>query len=100
MFADDDPEANWICDERWNVAEAMFECKPRTVADLAWQAEAYLLVDMEIVNSAPECSFDRMIRQLFQHIRTLGGTPQPDDPMGLLSIDTADYDFDGADEEA
>lgn len=50
MFADDDPEANWIGGDRWNVAEAMLECEPRTVADIAWQAEAYLLVDMEIVN--------------------------------------------------
>jgi hypothetical protein len=30
-----------------------------------------------------------LIRTFFQHIRTLGGVPQPDDPFGALSIDVS-----------
>ena len=81
-------ETEDLGDERWAVAEAIIAHTPQTFADLAWQAEAFLIADIEILDAAPNgCTSDRLIRTLFQHIRTLGALPQPDDPMGALSID-------------
>ena len=62
--------------------------KPQTVVDLAWPAEAYLLADLDIFSFAPDsATSDRLIRTFFHHIRTLGALPQPDDPLGALSIE-------------
>jgi hypothetical protein len=62
--------------------------KPQTFADLAWQAAAYLMADLDLLSFAPDSSTsDRLIRTLFRHIRTLGALPQPDDPRGTLSLD-------------
>jgi hypothetical protein len=88
---DDQAECDELCDERWNVAEAIIVHQPQTIADLAWQAEAYLMADMEMLSSKPNsCTTDRLIRTFFQHIRNLGALPQPEDPLGALSIDTYD----------
>jgi hypothetical protein len=85
---EDDAETNLLGDERWDVAEAIIDHKPQTVVDLAWQAEAYLLADLDLFSFAPNSSTgDRLIRTFFRHIRTLGALPQPDDPLGALSID-------------
>jgi len=84
----DDTETNLLGDERWRVAEAIIDHKPQTVVDLAWQAEAYLLADLDIFSFAPSSGTDdRLIRTFFRHIRTLGALPQPDDPLGALNID-------------
>ena len=59
-----------------------------TFADLALQAEAYLVADLEMLSERTDlCTSDRLIRTLFGHIRTLGALPQPDDPLGALSLD-------------
>ena len=86
--SDDEAESEQLCDERWSVAEAMFAHEPQNVVDLAWQAEAYLLADLELYQP-PEATADRLIRTIFQHIRTLAALPQPDDPLGALSINIA-----------
>jgi len=78
-------ESDELCEERWNVTRALIGHKPQTVVDLAWQAEAYLIADLEILSSSGNT--DRLLRMLFRHIRTLGALPQPDDPLGTLSID-------------
>jgi hypothetical protein len=82
-------ECEELGDERWAVAEAIMAYKPQTFADLAWQAEAYLIADLDIYSFAPESSSAELIRTLFAHIRTLGALPQPDDPLGMLSLDKA-----------
>jgi len=65
----DDAESNLLGDERWRVAEAIIDHKPQTVVDLAWQAEAYLLADLDIFSVAPVSSTaDRLARMLFRHI--------------------------------
>jgi hypothetical protein len=85
---DDEAETALLCDERWCVAEAIIDHKPQTVVDLAWQAEAYLLADLDLFSFAPgSTTDDRLIRTFFRHIRTLGALPQPDDPLGVLNID-------------
>jgi hypothetical protein len=84
---EDDTECKRLGDERWEVAEAIMEHQPQTIADLAWQAEAFLIADLEILHEQPnEYASDRLIRTLFRHIRTLGGVPQRDDPLGALAI--------------
>jgi hypothetical protein len=85
---DTEEESNRLCDERWSVAEAMFQYEPKTIVDLAWQAEAWLLADVELYQSPDQCASDFMHRMIFRHIRTLGGLPQPDDPFGALTIET------------
>ena len=46
--------------------------KPQTFADLALQAEAYLVADLEMLSEWTDlCTSDRLIRTLFGHIRTL-----------------------------
>lgn len=85
---DEEDECEKLGEERWAVAEAMFEHKPQNIVDLAWQAEAYLLADLELYQP-PEATADRLSRTLFQYIRTLGAVPQPDDPLGALSINIA-----------
>jgi hypothetical protein len=91
------PSANRLTEERWNVAKAMFSHEPQTVVDLAWQTEAYLIADLEILGGSD--TSDWMGRTLFRHIRSLGALPQPDDPLDLLSIDV-DNDDDEEEEEA
>lgn len=83
---DEEAEGVELGDERWSVAKAMFEHEPQNVVDLAWQAEAWLLADLELFSDDSDASSDCMHRALFRHIRTLGGVPQPDDPLGALSI--------------
>jgi hypothetical protein len=82
-----DAETDARGDERWSVAEALiFDHNPQTFADLAWQAEAYLVADLDLLSFAPDSSTsDRLIRTLFRYIRTLGALP--DDPLGALSLD-------------
>jgi hypothetical protein len=60
----------------------MLEHEPKSIVDLAWQAEAWLLADLDLL----EGSDQPMLDTLFQHIRTLGALPQPDDPHGALTI--------------
>ncbi len=85
-YEEDDDECDRLGNERWNVAEAMMAHKPQTVVDLAWQAEAYLIADLEMLSSSGSCTSDRLIRTLFHHIRTLGALP------GALSIDIESND--------
>ena len=81
-------ECEELGDERWAVAEAIMAHKPQTFADLAWQAEAYLVADLDLLSFAPNSSTsDQLIRTFFGYIRTLGALPQPDDPLGALSLD-------------
>lgn len=81
-------ECEELGDERWAVAEAIMAHKPQTFADLAWQAEAYLIADLEVLSERTDlCTSDQLIRTFFGHIRTLGALPQPDDPLGELSLD-------------
>lgn len=93
-----DEETERLGDERWSVVEAIMEYEPKTIVDLAWQAEAFLIADLEIVASPPTCSHERLIRLLFHHIRTLGALPQPEDPRGALSIDISEYESDDGEE--
>ena len=80
-------------DERWAVAEAMIlECKAQTIVDLAWQLEAFLIADIEILDETGDGPHEWMHRTLLQNIRTLGAIPQPDDPRGSLSIDIGNDD--------
>ena len=69
--------------EGWDVAAAMLACKPQTVTDLAWQLEAYLIAEHEILQGDAN---NGLIGRYFRHIRALGGVPQPDDPLGVLHI--------------
>jgi hypothetical protein len=81
-------ECEELGDERWAVAEAIMAHKPQTFADLAWQAEAYLIGDLEVLTERTDlCTSAQLIRTLFGYIRTLGALPQPDDPLGALSLD-------------
>jgi hypothetical protein len=96
-FENDETECDRLTEERWNVAKAMFSHEPQTVVDLAWQTEAYLIADLEILGGSD--TSDWMGRTLFRHIRSLGALPQPDDPLDLLSIDV-DNDDDEEEEEA
>jgi hypothetical protein len=75
-------EADRLCDERWNVAKAMLDHQPQTIIDLAWQVEAWLLADLEIIGTEEPS----MLGTIFRHIRTLGPLPQPEDPFGALAI--------------
>jgi hypothetical protein len=80
-------ECEELGDERWAVAEAIMAHKPQTFADLAWQAEAYLIADLDLLSSSPDSSTsDQLIRTLFRHIRALGALPQTDDPLGALGL--------------
>jgi len=88
-------ECEDLGDERWAVAEAIIAQTPQTFADLAWQAEAFLIADLEIYQPPDSSIGDRLTRMLFQHIRTLGALPQPDDPLGALTINMLSDD-DGA----
>lgn len=94
LLGDDDPEGEQLLNERWSIAEDLTNCEAQTVADFAWQAEAWMLADLEIYSFRGEASSDRMIRLLFHHLRTVGGVPQPDDPQGLLNIDISEDDED------
>jgi hypothetical protein len=87
LTKDSEAECEQLSDERWAVAEAIMDHTPQTAADLSWQAEAFLTADLEIYQSPNSSTGDRLTRTLFQHIRTLGALPQPDDPLGALSID-------------
>ena len=75
-------EADRLCDERWDVAKAMLDHQPQTIVDLAWQVEAWLLADLEIIGTGEPS----MLGTIFRHIRTLGPLPQPEDPFGALAI--------------
>jgi hypothetical protein len=54
--------------------------KPQTVADLAWQLEAFLIADVAIISSPPTDPCDQMLRTLLHHVRTLGAIPNPMTP--------------------
>jgi hypothetical protein len=85
--AEEEAETAALGDERWEVCSAIMDHTPQTITDLAWQAEAFLIADMEIVNSnPPTCPHDQMRRLFFHRIRTLGALPQPEDPFGALAI--------------
>jgi hypothetical protein len=74
-------------DERWAVAKAMLSHEPKSVVDLAYQAEAWLLADLELFcRREDRDSSEHLLQTLFRHIRTLGALPQPADPSGALTI--------------
>jgi len=84
-------ECDRLCDERWAVAEAMLDHEPQSIVDLAWQAEAWLLADLELFENI---GGDFLLGTLFRHIRTLGGLAQPEDPFGALTIAASDDEVD------
>jgi hypothetical protein len=86
----DETECDLLCDERWDVARAIIDHKPQTVVDLAWQLEAWLLADLETYLHSASDGSEGLMRTLFRYIRTLGALPQPDDPLGALSINMDD----------
>jgi hypothetical protein len=91
ILQDDEPEGDQLWQDRWDLAEEIMHYEPQTIVDLAYQAEAYLIADLELVStSAPYGTCDGLLRKFFQHIRALGALPPPDDPMGVLSIDVED----------
>jgi hypothetical protein len=81
----EEDETERLCDERWAVAKAMMAHEPQSIVDVAWQLEAWLVADLELLSSSEgdTCS---MFRTFVQHVRTLGAVPQPDDPFGALSL--------------
>ncbi|WP_088518355.1 hypothetical protein [Rhodoplanes sp. JGI PP 4-B12] len=90
-------ECDRLSDERWAVAEAMLDHEPHSIVDLAWQAEAWLLADLELYqhdNGNP------LLGTIFRNIRMLGALPQPEDPFGALTIVASDAANDEVDEEA
>lgn len=84
IFQDDEPEADELWNERWGLAGALIECEPRTVVDLAYQAEAWRLADPDIFCTTSGATADPLLRTFFRHLRAL--MPPPNDPTGLLSI--------------
>jgi hypothetical protein len=85
-------ETNRLGDERWGVAEEMLQQRPQTVVDLAYMAEALLIADLELLHSGSDCTADRLQRLFFSRVRALGALPQPNDPLGELSLDDTDDD--------
>jgi len=92
LTEESETECEQLCDERWRAAEAIFDHAPQTIADLAWQAEAFLIADLEIYQGLARFTSERLIRTLFRYIRTLGALPQPNDPLGALSLDISSDD--------
>jgi hypothetical protein len=84
---DDEEESDKLCEERWSVAEALMGHVPQTFADLAYQAEAYLIADLDLLEDASSGTSDWLIRTLFHNVRTLGAIPQSNDPSGVSSLD-------------
>jgi hypothetical protein len=79
----EEAETNALGDERWAVAEAMMAHEPQSIVDLAWQLEAWLIADLEMLSGSTP---DHLLRMFVEHVRTLGAVPQPDDPFGALSL--------------
>lgn len=80
-------ETERLCDERWAVAEAMMAHEPRSIVDVAWQLEAWLIADLELFNSAgDDCTSTQLFRMFVEHVRTLGAVPQPEDPFDALRL--------------
>jgi hypothetical protein len=74
-----DAEGDALSDERSSVVETIMEHEPQTIADLAWQAEAFVLTESELLCATDSTvSLDtRLIQTLFNNIRALGAIPQP-----------------------
>jgi hypothetical protein len=80
-------ETSRLSDERWAVAEAMMAHEPKSIVDVAWQLEAWLIADLEMFNySDSDATSDQLFRMFVEHVRTLGAVPQPADPFGALSL--------------
>jgi len=83
----EEAEASALGDERWAVAEAMMAHEPKSIVDVAWQLEAWLIADLEMFNySDSDATSDLLFRMFVEHVRTLGAVPQPEDPFGALSL--------------
>jgi hypothetical protein len=82
----EEDETNRLHDERWAVAEAMMAHEPQSIVDVAWQLEAWLIADLELLSSAGGGTSDELFRMIVGYVRTLGAVPQPDDPFGALSL--------------
>jgi hypothetical protein len=67
-------ETEELRDERWEVAELMMAHTPKTIADLGWQAEAFLVANLEMISSRAACPADRMTRQVFPTHTDAGST--------------------------
>jgi hypothetical protein len=90
---DDETEGDELCEERWDVAKAMMARTPRTFADLAYQAEAFLVADLEMIGGRGAVDGgDLLIRMLLHHIRALGALQQPDDPLGALKMNLSELE--------
>jgi hypothetical protein len=62
---------NEISDELWPLSETILDQTPRSLVDLAWQAEALFVADAELQESN-DFTLCR-VRKLFENIRTLSG---------------------------
>jgi hypothetical protein len=62
---------NEISDELWPLSETILDQTPRSLVDLAWQAEALAVSDAELRDS-DDFTLCR-VRRLFENIRTLSG---------------------------
>jgi hypothetical protein len=83
----EETEVSALCDERWAVAEAMMAHEPKSIVDLAWQLEAWLIADLELFSSArADDTATQLFRMFVEHVRTLGAVPQPEDPFDALSL--------------
>ena len=74
----EDVETNALTEERWAVAEAMMAHEPQSIVDLAWQLEAWLIADLEMLSGGIS---DQLLLTFVEHVRTLGAVPQPDDHL-------------------
>ena len=79
----EEEETEALCDERWAVAKAMMAHEPQSIVDLAWQLEAWLIADLELLS---EGTSDELLRTFVGYVRALGAVPQPDDPFDALSL--------------
>ena len=73
---------NALIDEIWPLADEILGQTPRTIADLAWQAEALTIADVQLLEPGSYPSA-RLLRNLLANIRTLSG------PLSLPSAVSA-----------
>jgi hypothetical protein len=74
----DDDALDRLVNDLWLVVEAIVSRTPTSVADLAWQAEALVTADPEILSDLGEACYEGLQAQVFKNIRTLAG------PLPLL----------------
>lgn len=71
-----DAECNSMCDQLWEAATDLMDSEPQTVADVAWQSMAHLLMSSIDSNGAPDGSDESVIR-LYERLRLFQPERQP-----------------------